>query len=37
MQEVEDQLPFDELVIEIIKEEAEKINVSVDYYIFEFL
>lgn len=37
MEELQNEIPLDELIVQIIKEEAEKIHVSVDYYIMEFL
>jgi hypothetical protein len=37
MEELEKETPIDELMIEIIEQEAAKYEVTVDYYIWEFM
>jgi hypothetical protein len=37
MDDLQKEKPFDEIVVEVIEEEAAKYEVTVDYYIMEFL
>jgi hypothetical protein len=37
MEDLQKEIPFDELVVQVIEEEAAKYEVTVDYYIMEFL
>lgn len=37
MDELQKEKQFDEIVVEVIEEEAAKYEVTVDYYIMEFL